>query len=107
MSTMAAHAHTYYLARWDCFLGVHADNPELCALLKREWTKRGRDAAEPTIVDGFSAWLDRKGAVHLCLIRQATAQMLHDESLAREFLPYLEAPLTSEAAKAAPEHPPS
>lgn len=103
---MAAQAHTYYLARWDRCFGDLAHNPEVCALLKREWLRRSRDTDEPTMVDGFSAWLDRQGKIHLCFIRMATAQMLHDEEVARELLPHLQSALTSESAREAPEHHP-
>lgn len=108
MGTMAATAHTYYLARWDRCLGDQAHNAELCALLKREWLSRARDIDEPSIADGFSAWLDKKGAVHACLVRMATAQMLEDANLERELGAYLNsyAPTApSEGERGAPEHP--
>lgn len=111
MTTMAATAHTYYLARWDRCFGVHADDAELCALLKRQWQLRHPDGSdEPSLVDGFSAWLDSSGSVRICIVRMAAAHMLRDPELERELrtqlAPHVDAPAISESSEGAPEHPP-
>lgn len=104
MGTLAAIAHTYYLARWDRCFGAQQGQTELCSLLKSEWQKRAAEGTEPTIVDGLSAWLDRQGAVHVCLVQMGTAHMLSDDDLARKLEPYLKSPAP---ASRPPEHPPA
>lgn len=106
MSRMAAKAHTYYLARWDIWLGDQADNEELRAALKAQWQERSQGNEEPAIVDGFSVWLDREGKVHFCLVENAMASIFEDAELAAAFLPYLESQLISADDPRVPERPP-
>lgn len=107
MPTPAARLHTYYLPREGRCFGVLVNDEELCERLRRAWYERSQSGIEPHYTDGFSAWLDRHGELHLCLVQGMAAHMLDDPDLAAELRPLLTAPVSEEGAPTAPEHPPA
>lgn len=107
MPTPAARLHTYYLPREGRCFGVLVNDEELCERLRRAWYERSQIGIEPHYTDGFSAWLDRHGELHLCLVQGMAAHMLDHAELVAEFRPLMTAHLTEEGAPSAPEHPPA
>jgi hypothetical protein len=83
-----ATAHTYYIAYRDRCLGERASNDALATMLKDLWRARAGEA-DPTAVDGTSAWLDDAGAVQVRLVRNATAEVVTDADFAARALPHL------------------